>query len=216
MWPTHGRLCCGLRHYKDVPTPPAFGRSPWGHDGVGSCATQWDMPLLCAASSVRAWTEHIERCWLISAAVLLGVGDDQCKFLGRWRVTASHEEYVRTAARAVCQLQRQVARAAAADNSYKAEIGFKESKSWSFAYARRIMTTPQSTSSLVCDLSGNESSAPPRSPPEPASDATASMEDSIAMADAEFCSVCVCVRACVCVSRNRRYRRLHRMGQMWL
>ena len=123
-WPTMLRL----RHYKDfAPTPPGFGLAPWGHHGVGICATLCDMPLLCAASSVRAWTEHIERCWLISAAVLLGVGDDQCKFLGRWPVTASHEEYIRTAARAVCQLQRQVPRAAAADNSL-AEIGFKESE----------------------------------------------------------------------------------------
>ena len=83
------------------------------------CCGGWylsEAPLLCAASSVRAWTEHSERCWLISDAVLLGVSDDQCKFPGRWRVTASHQEYIRTATRVVGQVQRQVVQAAAADN----------------------------------------------------------------------------------------------------
>ena len=72
---------------------------------------QWHLaeePLLITFSACRAWTEHSERCWLTSVAAILGIGREQRELLGRWRVSACSDEYIRTAHRVISQLQRSI------------------------------------------------------------------------------------------------------------
>ena len=64
--------------------------------------------LLVAQSACRGWSEHSERCWLSSVTAMLGFGREQRECLGRWRVSACSDEYVRSAQRVISQLQRAV------------------------------------------------------------------------------------------------------------
>ena len=199
--------CC--RHMADYAAVSAITkilyqqlRAPaWQQDG-------WylrDIPLLCASSSPGAWTEHSKRCWLISAAVLLEIDDDQCKFLGRWRVTASHHEYIRTAARAVGQVQRRVVQAAGSDNAL-AEIGLKELELFlrQAGHGDSVINEQLDLLSFpTWDVS------PPMSVPDAGTPVV--LADAETPVDVESGEP-VSFKYFVCISRNRRYRRLHRWG----
>ena len=86
-----------------------------------------DSRLLISQSACRAWTEHSERCWLASAAAVLSVPREKRDFLGRWHVSCSGDEYIRTARGVVCGLQRDMVRGVLADEQGTLKgIGLKE------------------------------------------------------------------------------------------
>eukprot|EP00435_Cladocopium_sp_Y103_P057139 s1572_g19.t1 len=70
-------------------------------------------PLLTVPAAARAWTEHSERCGLVTLAALLGVPRESRDFLGRWKAFSSSDEYIRSAQQVVGNVQRLVLQGAA-------------------------------------------------------------------------------------------------------
>ncbi|CAE7520545.1 unnamed protein product [Symbiodinium sp. CCMP2592] len=60
--------------------------------------------------SLRFWSEHSERNWLVSLLASLGVPREQRDFVGRWHAASSSDEYMRTARQIVLQLQKAAVR----------------------------------------------------------------------------------------------------------
>ena len=57
----------------------------------------------------KFWTEHSERNWLVSLLLaVLGVPPNERNFIGRWNITTSADEYLRTSQQVLVTLQEKV------------------------------------------------------------------------------------------------------------
>ena len=152
----------------------------------------------------RAWTEHSERAWLDSIAAMAGIPREQREFLGRWRASACVDEYVRTAQQTVCGLQRNIVQLVLAGQVHGASsLGLRDLREH-LSSAGLDQAAIENQLALF-DL-GNWISQPTSMPPEvrlpavPQEDGPA--DEEVAGARKYF----------VCVTKNRRFRRLHRWG----
>ena len=169
------------------------------------------LQVACILACVRAWTEHSERCWLTSCAALLGVSRERREFLGRWRVFSSGDEYVRTARSVVTQLQREVVIGVLANSADGVrDIGLSELESYLQQCGEDVGVIAEQLRLLQ---PGKQVLPPPISPaeddcsvPPPAAvPADHQVSDKQAV-DESF-------KYFVCITKNRRLRRLHRWGK---
>jgi hypothetical protein len=72
--------------------------------------------LLTVREASLFWSEHSERCWATSLAILINIPKEHRDFLGRWSVTGCSDEYLRTAAQLVRETQRKIAKAIQVSN----------------------------------------------------------------------------------------------------
>ena len=152
----------------------------------------------------RAWTEHSERAWLDSIAALAGIPREQREFLGRWRASACVDEYVRTAQQTVCGLQRNIVQLVLAGQVHGANsLGLRDLREHLISAGLDNATIEHQLA--LFDL-GNWISKPTSMPPQVLLPAVPQEE---APADEEATGL---RKFFVCVTKNRRFRRLHRWG----
>eukprot|EP00435_Cladocopium_sp_Y103_P023724 s2642_g5.t1 len=73
--------------------------------------TQLDAKLIITEEAFHFWTEHSERNWLVSLLAVLGVRQPERNFIGRWSITSSADEYLRTSQQVLIGLQEQLVEA---------------------------------------------------------------------------------------------------------
>lgn len=83
-------------------------RQPVHHDAKW---VQKDAKLIIAEEAFHFWTEHSERNWLVSLLAVLGVRQPERNFVGRWSITSSADEYLRTSQQVLTGLQEQLVEA---------------------------------------------------------------------------------------------------------
>lgn len=198
---------------------------------------QWsltDEPLLIAPSACRAWTEHSERCWLASVAAVLDIGRERREVLGRWRVASCSDEYIRTAQRVVSQVQRAIVGGVLNDTEWQLqEIGIKDleihlrqaGESDSLIY-NQLCAFDLSLAGWCCPVRPIAAHAAPDSPKPMENACNVAEVSAVAVGSTEDISPAEPVlprgvvaaegpnqetfRYFICITKNRRWRRLHR------
>ena len=198
---------------------------------------QWsltDEPLLIAPSACRAWTEHSERCWLASVAAVLDIGRERREVLGRWRVASCSDEYIRTAQRVVSQVQRAIVGGVLNDTEWQLqEIGIKDleihlrqaGESDSLIY-NQLCAFDLSLAGWCCPVRPIAAHAAPDSPKPMENACNVAEVSAVAVGSTEDISPAEPVlprgvvaaegpnqetfRYFICITKNRRLRRLHR------
>ena len=200
--------------YKELPLP-VLTQQGW---------TLSDQSLLVTASACRAWSEHSERCWLTSVAALLGVTREQRDFLGRWRVVVCSDEYVRTAQHIVSRLQRRIVSCVLEDSEWSIrDIGLRDLELHLQACGESRVDVSQQLELLRPPTSAWRQGVPLSQGGMPLvhNDATDLPEnllqpevDVSAVGDPEVAEVGdeAVAKYFVCITKNRRLRRLHRWG----
>ena len=72
---------------------------------------QWQstsQPLLIAEAAFKFWTEHSERNWLNSLSAALSFPAEERNMVGRWGVSSSADDYLRTAQQVIVSLQEKL------------------------------------------------------------------------------------------------------------
>ena len=173
---------------------------------------QWALAedfLFDAEESLRFWSEHSERNWLISLLASLGVPREQRDFVGRWHAASSSDEYIRTAKQIVLQLQKAAVRGLA-ENAELCRAGvddlldFLQSQGYADGMRQAqeqklLLTLTEIAAPLQPDNVASALSDPPL-PAIPEADAAACPP---ADEDAPYY---------ISVVGKRRFRRLHRKG----
>ena len=198
---------------------------------------QWsltDEPLLIAPSACRAWTEHSERCWLASVAAVLDIGRERREVLGRWRVASCSDEYIRTAQRVVSQVQRAIVGGVLNDTEWQLQkIGIKDleihlrqaGESDSLIY-NQLCAFDLSLAGWCCPVRPIAAHAAPDSPKPMENACNVAEVSAVAVGSTEDISPAEPVlprgvvaaegpnqetfRYFICITKNRRLRRLHR------
>ena len=163
--------------------------------------------LLISHSAGRAWSEHSERCWMATVAALLNIPREKREFLGRWRVACCSDEYLRSARSIVRQLQRDIVAGVLGDLSGEVKsIGLSDLE----LHLRQAGEPESVVKDQLSLLDVGRWSAPPpvesfEAPGGAALPAKESDNESAASLSSEEE-----YKYFVCITKNRRYRRLHR------
>lgn len=171
--------------------------------------------LLITQASCRAWTEHSERCWMTSVAAALGMAREERDFLGRWRISSCSDEYIRTAQRIVSQLQCSIISKVIADRDRSLkDIGTQELE----LHLREAQVSQELIIQQLLRFKVPCTWSRPGAPIEvvaPQSPVVAISSEGLDTAQRGSC-LAECVpdktvfKYFICVTKNRRLRRLHR------
>ena len=169
---------------------------------------QWQstsQPLLIVEAAFKFWTEHSERNWLNSLSAALGFPAEERSMVGRWGVSSSADDYLRTAQQVIVSLQEKLVVSLRGENRWDLRhAGLEELKQHLHDHNVGMAIASQQCKLLSLDAASSLIMPAPTTftvPPDPP--AATDEDEEVDVTDSPYF---------VTIVGSRRFRRLHRRG----